>query len=46
MLDNMLLSNESVNQEIKEEILKKYMETNEKENMVVQNLWNAAKAVV
>ena len=34
-----------VNQEIKEEI-KKYMETNEDENTVVQNLWDAAKAIL
>ena len=41
----MLLNNEWVNQEIKEEI-KKYMETNENENAMVQNLWDAAKAVL
>ena len=34
-----------VNQEIKEEI-KKYVETNENENMTAQNLWDAAKAVI
>ena len=33
-----------VNQEIKEEI-KKYMETNENGNTMVQNIWDAAKAV-
>ena len=39
------LNNEWVNQEIKEEIYK-YMETNENENTMVQNLWNAAKVVL
>ena len=43
--NNMLLNNEWVNQEIKEEV-KKYMETNENENITVQNLWDAAKAVL
>ena len=43
-LNNILLKNERVNQEIKKEI-KKYMETNENENIIVQNLWDAAKAV-
>ena len=33
------------NQEITEEI-KKYLETNENENMTTQNLWDAAKAVL
>ena len=41
----MLLNNEWVNQEIKEEI-KKYKEANENENMTVQNLWNAVKVVI
>ena len=34
-----------VNQEIKEEI-NKYLETNENENMTIQNLWDAAKVVI
>ena len=34
-----------VNQELKEE-LKKFMETNENENTLVQNLWDTAKAVL
>ena len=38
----MLLNNDWLNQEIKEEI-KIYMETNENENTMVQNLWDAAK---
>ena len=41
----MLLHNEWVNQEIKEEI-KKYTETNESENATVQNIQHAAKAVL
>ena len=41
----MLLNNEWVNQEIKEEI-KKYMETNKNENTMVQNLCDTAKRVL
>ena len=41
----MLLNNEWVEQQIKEEI-KNYMETNEDESMVFQNLWDSAKAVI
>ena len=44
-LNNILLNNEWVNQGIKEEI-KKYMEKNENENTVVQNLWDTAKAIL
>ena len=44
-LKNILLRNEWVNQEIKEEI-KKYMKANENEKMTVQTLWDAAKAVL
>ena len=44
-LKNILLRNEWVNQEIKEEI-KEYIEVNENEYMTVQNLWDAAKAVI
>ena len=40
----MLLSNEWVNNEIKQEI-KKFLETNETEYTTVQNLWDTAKAV-
>ena len=40
----MLLNNQSVIEDIKEEI-RKYLETNENEN-TIQNLWNAAKAVL
>ena len=44
-LNNMLLNNQWINKEIKEEI-KKYLETNENENTTYQNLWEAAKAVL
>ena len=41
----MLLNNQAITEEIKEEI-KKYLETNDNENMKIQNLWDAAKAVL
>ena len=41
----MLLNNQEITQEIKEEI-KKYLETNGNENTITQNLWDAAKAVL
>ena len=41
----MLLNNEEITEEIKEEI-KKYLETNDSENTMTQNLWDAAKAVL
>ena len=41
----MLLNNQEITEEIKEEI-KKYLETNDNENMMTQNLWVAAKAVL
>ena len=44
-LKSILLKNEWVKQEIKEEF-KKYMEANENESTTVQKLWDAAKAVV
>ena len=42
-LKNMLLKNQCVNEKIKKEI-KKYLETNDNENITIQNLWDAAKA--
>ena len=42
-LRTILLKDERVNQEIKEE-LQRFMETNENEDTFVQNLWDAAKA--
>ena len=44
-LNIMLLNNQDIPKEIKEDI-KKYIETNENENMTTQNLWDAAKAVL
>ena len=44
-LNNTLLNNQEITEEIKEEI-KKYLETNDNENTIIQNLWDAAKAVL
>ena len=44
-LNNMFLNNQQVTEEIKKEI-KKFLEINDKENMTMQNLWDAAKAVL
>ena len=41
----MLLNNQEITEEIKEEI-KKYLETNDNENKTTQNLWDEAKAVL
>ena len=41
----MLLNNQAITEEIKEEI-KKYLETNDNENTMIQNLWDAAKTVL
>ena len=41
----MLLSNQEITEEIKAEI-KKCLEKNDNENMTIQNLWDAAKAVL
>ena len=41
----MFLNNQQVTEEIKREI-KKFLETNDNENMTTQNLWNVAKAVL
>lgn len=41
----LILNNEWVNQETKDEI-KKYLGTNENENAIVQNLWGTAKAIL
>ena len=42
-LNNTPLNNQEITEEIKEEI-KKYLETNDNENPMTQNLWDAAKA--
>ena len=43
-LNNTLLNNQEITEEIKEEI-NKYLETNDNENTMTQNLWDASKAV-
>ena len=45
MLNNTLLKNQEITEEIKEEI-KEYLETNDNENTMTLNLWDAAKAVL
>ena len=44
-LNSMLLNNQEITEEIKEEI-KNYIEKNDNENMLTQNLWDATKAVL
>ena len=44
-LNSTLLNNQEITEEIKEEI-KKYVETNDNENTMTQNLCNTAKAVL
>ena len=44
-LNNILLNNQEITEEIKEEI-KKYLEANDNENTTIQNLWDAAKAIL
>ena len=44
-LNNTLLNNQEITEEIKGAI-KKYLETNDNENTTIQNLWDAAKAVL
>ena len=44
-LNNTFLNNQQITEEIKREI-RKFLETNDNENMTTQNLWNAAKAVL
>ena len=44
-LNNVFLNYQQVTKEIKREI-KKLLETNDNENMTIQNLWDAAKAVL
>ena len=44
-LKNMLLNNQEITEDIKEEN-KKYLETNDNENRIIQNLWDTAKAVL
>ena len=44
-LNSTLLNNQVITEEIKEEI-KKYLETNDNENTITQNRWDATKAVL
>ena len=44
-INNTLLNNQEITEEIKEEI-KKYLETNDNKNTMIQNLWDVAKAVL
>ena len=44
-LNNTFLNKQQVTEDIKREI-KKFLETNDNENMTTQNLWDAAKAVL
>ena len=44
-LNNTFLNNQQVTEEIKREI-RKFLETNDNENTITQNLWDAAKAVL
>ena len=44
-LNIILLNNRDITEEIKEET-KKYLETNDNEDMMTQNLWDAGKAVL
>ena len=44
-LNSVLLNNQEITEEIKEEI-KKYTERNDNENMMTRNLWDEAKAVL
>ena len=41
----MFLNNQQVTEEIKREI-KTFLETNDNENMIIQNLWDVAKEVL
>ena len=44
-LNNTFLNNQQVTEEIKRKI-KKFLETNDNENMTTQNPWDAAKAIL
>ena len=44
-LNNMLLNYEWVNNKVQKEI-KRYLETNENEDMTIQNLWDNGKAIL
>ena len=44
-LNNTLLNNKGVTESIRREI-KRFLETNDNENMMTQNLWDSVKAVL
>ena len=44
-INNTFLNNQQVTEEIKREI-KRFLETNDNENMTTQNLWYTGKAVL
>ena len=44
-LNNTLLNNQEITEAIKGEV-RKYLETNDNENTMIQNLWDATKAVL
>ena len=44
-LNNTLLNNQEITEEIKQEI-RKYLEIYDNKNMMIQNLWDAAKAIL
>ena len=44
-LSNILLSNQCITEEAKEEV-KKYLQTNENESMTIQNQWDTVKLVL
>ena len=45
ILNNTFLNNKQGTEEVKRKI-KKFLETNDNENTTIQNLWEAAKAVL
>ena len=45
-LSNTFLNNKQVTEEIKREVRKKNLETDDNENTATQNLWDVAKAVL
>ena len=44
-LNNMLLNNQWITEEVKDEV-EKYLEANDSKTTTLQNLWDAAKAVL
>ena len=43
---SIMLNSQWITEETKEEIKKKYLETTESKNMMIQNLWDTAKALL